>query len=83
MVTTTLGGRGTPLTTGQILTVLGAVTAGFSIVAGLLFVFAFPAACTFLGGLGIVILAGLFVAGMITFGIGRFLVYRQNRHTAS
>ncbi len=77
MVTTTMG-RGTPLSASQVLTTTGAVTTIFSLVAGLLVLFVIPGACSFLGGLELVMLAFLFVFGVAAFALGKFLGRRKS-----
>ncbi len=65
-----------PLSTGRVMTILGAVTAGFSVVASLLVLFVIPGACSFLGGLEVVLLGLLLIAGLIVLLIGRILEHR-------
>ncbi len=65
-----------PLSTGQVLSALGAVTAGFSLVASLLVLFVIPGSCSFLGGLELVMLAALLLAGVIVLLVGRIISHR-------
>lgn len=76
MVTTTMG-RGTPLSASQVLTTTGLVTTLFSVVAGALVLFVIPGACSFLGGLEVVMLAFLFVFGVAAFTVGKILGRRK------
>ena len=53
-----------------ILRTAGAFTAVFSLVVGLLVLFVIPGACSFVGGLQLVLLGFLFLAGVFAFLLG-------------
>jgi hypothetical protein len=65
--------------TGRQLSILGIVLAVFSVVVGLLVLFVIPGGCAFLGGLELVILAGLLLAGVFTWLAGRLVLRRANK----
>ena len=49
----------------------------FSVVVGLLVLFAIPAACSFVSGLQLIFLGFLFIGGVLTFLIGLLLSLRK------
>ena len=55
---------------GSVLRIGGAFTAGFSLVVGLLVLFAIPGACIFVTGLELLILGFFFIGGVIAFLLG-------------
>lgn len=57
--------------TGEVLRVAGAFIAAFSLVMGLLVTFVIPGACSFLGGLELIILGFLFIIGVLAFIFGQ------------
>ncbi len=57
----------------------GAFTAVFGLVVGLLVLFVIPSACSFLTSLELLILAFLFVGGVLTFFLGDALLRRKAR----
>lgn len=61
----------------ELLRLTGGFVAVSSLVAGLLVLFVIPGACSFLGGLQLVIITILFVLGCLGFLIGHHLVRRQ------
>ncbi len=65
------------LTGKELLRLAGGFVAVFSLVMGLLVLFVIPGACSFLGGLQLVILALLFVMGSLGFLIGHHMVRKQ------
>ncbi len=64
-------------TTSNVLRTGGAFTAVFSLAMGLLVLFVIPGACTFVNGLGLLILSFLFVAGVIAFFLGKGLLRKK------
>ena len=46
---------------------------------GLIFMFAVPIACTFVGSLGLVMLTLLFIAGLCVFLVGQVKIWRKRR----
>ena len=70
-----IGGNGS--SNSSILRLGGAITAIFSLVMGLLVLFVIPSACTFVGSLQLVILALLFIGGLLVFLFGLFLSHRK------
>lgn len=58
---------------------VGGFIAVISFGMGLVFMFAVPIACTFVGSLGLVMLALLFIAGLSTFLVGQVKVWRRRR----
>lgn len=62
----------------SMLRIAGAFVAVFSLVVGLLVLFAIPVACSFLGSLQLLILGTLFVLGVIAFLAGT-AISRKNR----
>ena len=62
----------------SILRIAGAFTAIFSLVIGMPVLFVIPNACTYLGGLQLLILTALFVFGVSAFLVGTILS-RKNR----
>ncbi len=59
--------------TGTLLRVAGGFTAVFSLAMGLLILFVIPIACSFVGSLQLVILAFLFMGGLLAFLLGTIL----------
>ncbi len=57
----------------NLLRIGGAFTAVFSLVVGLLVLFVIPGACSFVGGLQLIILGFLFIGGVFAFLIGLVL----------
>ena len=55
---------------GSVLRIGGGFTAGFSLVVGLLVLFAIPTACSFVGSLQLIILGFLFIGGVLAFLLG-------------
>ena len=62
---------------GSTLRVGGGFTAVFSLVVGLLVLFVIPGACSFLGGIQLIILAFLLIVGVIAFSCGQFVLKRS------
>lgn len=56
----------------------GAFTAIFALAIGLLVLFVIPGACSFVGGIEIILLALLFIAGVIAFILGS-TVFKKKR----
>ncbi len=71
-----------PLSTGRVLFTLGIVTTVFSVAVGLLVLFFIPGGCTFLSGLELVILAGLFLIGLVALLAGKLLLHKMTRTQA-
>ncbi len=65
------------LTGKELLRLAGGFVAVFSLVMGLLVLFVIPGACSFLGGLQLVILALLFILGGLGFLVGHHMIRRQ------
>ena len=55
----------------------GAFTAVFSLVMGLLVLFVIPGACSFVGGLQLLLLGFLFVIGVLAFFLGNALLHKR------
>lgn len=68
-----------PLAGSTALRVGGAFTAVFSVVVGVIILFALPVACSFVGGLELIILGFLFIIGVLAFFIGVVLSWRKRR----
>lgn len=66
----------------SILRIAGAFTAIFSLVMGMLVLFVIPSACTFLGGLELLILTALFVFGVSAFLVGTILSRKSRKGQA-
>ncbi len=64
---------------GSVLRIAGGFIAIFSLVMGLLVLFVIPGACSFLGGLELIILAFLFIGGGLTYGIGEVLSRKKGK----
>lgn len=65
------------LTGKELLRLTGGFVAVFSLVVGLLVLFVIPGACSFLGGLQLVILALLFITGSLGFLVGHHMIHKQ------
>ncbi len=65
------------LTGKELLRLAGGFVAVFSLVVGLLVLFVIPGACSFLGGLQLVILGLLFVTGVLGFLVGHHMIHKQ------
>jgi len=65
------------LTGKELLRLTGGFVAVFSLVVGLLVLFVIPGACSFLGGLQLVILGLLFVTGSLGFLVGHHMIHKQ------
>lgn len=65
------------LTGKELLRLTGGFVAVFSLVMGLLVLFVIPGACSFLGGLQLVILTLLFITGSLGFLVGHRRIHRQ------
>jgi len=61
----------------NLLRIAGAVVAAFSLVMGLLVLFAIPIACSFVTSLELLILGFLFIGGVLTFLVGLLLSRRK------
>ncbi len=61
----------------SLLRIVGAFVAAFSVAMGLLVLFVIPGACSFVGGLQLLILAFLFIIGVFTFLLGQVLVWKK------
>ncbi len=66
---------------GSVLRIGGAFTAVFSLVVGLLILFAIPGACTFVSGLQLIFLGFLFIIGVLTFFLGNALSRKKRVET--
>ena len=69
--------RQNPIDSRSVLRIGGAFTLAFSVVMAILVLFVIPVACSFLGGLELLILGSLFIVGAIAFVIGRVLSTRR------
>ncbi len=65
------------LTGKELLRLTGGFVAVFSLVVGLLVLFVIPGACSFLGGLQLVILVSLFIMGSLGFLVGHHMIRKQ------
>jgi hypothetical protein len=59
--------------TGRVLRVGGAFTAIFSLAMGLLILFVVPIACSFVGGIQLIVLSFLFIGGLLALLLGKTL----------
>ena len=64
-------------TSGDLLCIGGGIAAAFGLAIGLLLLFVMPGACTFLSGLQLTFMGFLFIAGIISFLLGRVLLWRK------
>ena len=62
-----------------VLRMTGAAVSIFSLILGLLVMFASPNGCSFVASLALVILSLLFITGGIVFLIGQILSWREHR----
>ena len=63
----------------DLLSLGGAVTMVFSAAMGALILFVIPGACSFVGGLQVLILGFVFVMGGLAFLLGKILLWRRNK----
>ncbi len=63
----------------SVLRIAGAFTAIFGLVMGMLVLFVIPGACSFLGGLQLLILTALFVLGVSAFLVGTILSRKSRK----
>ena len=61
--------------TRDVLRIGGGFTAIFSLAMGLLVLFVIPSACSFLGGIELVILGFLFIIGVLAFIVGKVFLH--------
>jgi hypothetical protein len=64
---------------GSVLRIGGGFIAVFSVVVGVLVLFAIPTACSFVGSLQLIILGFLFIGGVIAFLLGGILSRKKVR----
>ncbi len=64
---------------GDILRISGVFITIFSLAMGLLVLFVIPGACSFLGGIELLMLGFLFVFGIITFLVGKALSWNGRK----